>query len=387
MRHRYVIFGAGPIAVALAYDLACFGEASEIVIADIDPARSKKALASLRSLLKKKIALSAVAVDAAKPSAASKLLKRGTALLSALPPKLNGALAKAALGSKAHYCDIGHSLESTRSILKLDRAARQAKISLVADCGLAPGLSTILAAAAADALDFPREVKIYFGELDAISRPLGEAVALDRCGMAECGAPAPVLRRGRALTLPSSSEIEELELPPFGRLEACLSGRSATGPWSFQNRLSDFECRRLLLPGHSQALLAMKELGFLDEQPVPVRGASVSPRRLTEALAATLKSSNGETVAFIQATARGKKHGRPSEVCYSMTERGGRDFGAADRAAGFCAATVSFLQASGRLPPGAHVPETGLPHAEFLQQLRRRGVKIQQSIRSFGGAA
>ncbi|MBI4348202.1 MAG: saccharopine dehydrogenase NADP-binding domain-containing protein [Elusimicrobia bacterium] len=393
MAPNYVVLGCGRLGIAAAYDLAAFGEAGEVVLADADLARAKEAAAQVQRLLKgKKAKVKAVAADPAKKGDLAKAVKGADGVLCALPGDAAPSAAAAALAAKAHYTDVGSGLESARAILKLKPAAIKAGVSMIPDCGLAPGLSSSLAMIAMTTLDFCREVRVYAGALPQHpAGPLEYATVYSVESLLSLYLqPGLALRRGQVETVAAMSDREELEFSGVGRLEAAVTGGSAsTCPYSFQNRLVAFEQKTLRYPGHFEKMAAMQAMGFLSEKPVQIDGGKIAPRELFLALAEKAWGRQEEKdMVVLRVTARGKKLGRPTEAAYELVDRfdPATKLSAVERSSAFPAAAALALQVKGKVKPGAEPPEIALPHREFIGEIRKRGLKILESLRTVDSA-
>jgi len=82
------------------------------------------------------------------------------AVASALPPHDDLALAAAALRSRISYASAGDDANVLNALLELDADARVNAATVLAGCGLAPGLSDVLARHAAGALDTVDEIHV-----------------------------------------------------------------------------------------------------------------------------------------------------------------------------------------------------------------------------------
>lgn len=389
MAHRYSILGAGPVGITAAYDLAAFGDASEVLLVDADGARAKEAAAQVSKLLKgHKAKVKAASADFSKKADLAKAVKGSAGVLSTLTAQLAPAAAQAALQAKAHYCDPGSGLEATHAILKLSPAARKAGVSLLPDCGLAPGLSSSLAMVAMMTLDFCREVRVYAGALpQRPSGPLEYATVYPVASLLSLYLePGLSLRRGRIETPAAMTEREELEVAGVGKLEAAVTGGCATTcPYSFQNRLIAFEHKTLRYPGHFDKMAAMQAMGFLSDKAIQVNGGKIAPREMFLTLAEKAWGQQEEKdIVILRVAARGKKHGRPTEASYELVDRfdPATKLSAVERTAAFPASAALALQVRGKVKPGAEPPEAALPHRDFVAEVRRRGLKILESVRT-----
>src|SRR5688572_6133736 len=141
MRYSYSVLGAGRQGVALAYDLALRGEASRVVLADVDEGVARRAADRLRGLLpQSRCAFEPVRCDLSDAGAARAAMHDAKVALSAAPYRFNALLAEAAIDCGASFCDLGGNTDVVRQELRLDERARARRVSIVPDCGLAPGL-------------------------------------------------------------------------------------------------------------------------------------------------------------------------------------------------------------------------------------------------------
>ena len=81
--------------------------------------------------------------------------------------------------------------------------------------------------------------------------------------------------------MPTFTELETVEFPPLGTLEAfVISGSLSTTPHTHLGRLERYENKVLRYPGHFATFEAYKRLGLFSEDPVDVDGQAVVPRHL-----------------------------------------------------------------------------------------------------------
>lgn len=392
MSRVFSVLGSGRQGLAAAYDLGLRAEASEIRLLDADLGVATRAAERLLRLLSGSSPVSShpipairpVRIDAreAKPLAAA--LAGSQAVLSALPPEAAAGAARAALAARAHYCDLGGGAAALDDPAVVGEA-RTAGISVVPDCGLAPGMVQTLAVFAMSRLQKARHVRILCGSVPQTSgSPYDERLALATAGRwSRTGGTAVCLREGRVAEVPSLTELELIDFPrPIGRCEAFLSaGGAASAPRTFEGTLETYELKTVAAPGTYARIRTLADLGFLDTRPVSVDGVSVSPRAMTLAL---LEERTGAGIPSDLVVARVECTGdagaaEPSSsyridfLAYPDPETG---FSAVERAAGFAAAIVSSMQADGEVAPGAAPVETAVPADKFMAHLSRRAFKI-----------
>ena len=119
--------------------------------------------------------------------------------------------------------------------------ARRAGVTLIPDCGVAPGMCNSLAACGIEQLTRTDEVHMYCGGLPQKPRPpLGYKIVFNLEGLlGNYFGKAYVLEKGRVKQVPSFSGREEMRFgPPLGRLEAVITGgATSTCPWTYKGKI------------------------------------------------------------------------------------------------------------------------------------------------------
>ena len=128
MAYSYLVLGAGRQGIAAAYDLARFGEASKITLADLNRERAQAAADRVNHLLRDRIA-DAIGLDVRDENAIRRALKGYDVVLSAVPYFYNLALTQAAIETGVSFCDLGGNTEIVRQQHALDRQAQRAGVS------------------------------------------------------------------------------------------------------------------------------------------------------------------------------------------------------------------------------------------------------------------
>ncbi|NIR36931.1 MAG: saccharopine dehydrogenase, partial [Actinobacteria bacterium] len=165
---------------------------------------------------------------------------------------------------------------------ELSGDAVAAGVSVVPDCGLAPGMVNILAQGGIDALDEVDSVRIFVGGLPQDPKPpLNYQIVYSMEGVLDYyTTPVLVLEGGAVVEKEALTEIEEVDFPePVGRLEAFLTaGGISRMPYRYQGRIPSMTYKTLRYPGHARLMKAIRDLGLLDLEPVDVGGVEVRPR-------------------------------------------------------------------------------------------------------------
>jgi lysine 6-dehydrogenase len=217
MGYNYCVLGAGRQGAALAYDLAKNCDAARVTLADVEESNARRAVARLQKLLPDTACrFVATACDVADVANVRAAVAGATVVLSAVPFRFNVALTDAAIEAGASFCDLGGNTGVVEQQLARHARAVAAGISIVPDCGLAPGLGNILAADGIASLDEPQHVHVRCGGLpERPVGPLGYKLVFNLQGLInEYRGHGEFLRDGRRVAIPSLTELEEIEFPP-----------------------------------------------------------------------------------------------------------------------------------------------------------------------------
>src|SRR5690242_17485645 len=138
---RMLILGAGLQGSACAYDLLQRDGVERVTLADVHLTRIPKFLKAARNRR-----LHTVKLDAKNAKALARLLRGHDAVMCALPYYFNAPVTRAAIAAGLHYCDLGGNTDIVMAQKQLDARAKRAGVSVIPDCGLAPGMVNIIAA-------------------------------------------------------------------------------------------------------------------------------------------------------------------------------------------------------------------------------------------------
>ncbi len=301
-----------------------------------------------------------------------------------MPYRFNAGLARAAVRAKCSFCDLGGNNTVVAEELALDGAAREAGITVVPDCGLAPGMVAVLAAHAVDFFEETESLEIRVGGLPRKRGGiLDYSLLFNVQGLInEYIEDATVLEDGEIRIRPCPGDLEELEFPaPFGKLEAfSTSGGTSTLPETFRGRVQRLDYKTIRYPGHGRVIMILKELGMLGSEPVEVDGARVVPRNVFAATAGPVLDRGEPDVTLMRITARGKRKGRAAVRIYEMVEYPDEKHGltAMMRTTAFPATTVLAMLARGQVEKKGALPqERCIDPVRFIRELLARGLEIK----------
>jgi lysine 6-dehydrogenase len=384
---KFLVIGAGMQAHAVAYDLVRQRDVREVRITDVDPER----LHALKSALRSRKVRTFVA-DARDRQRMTELMKPCEVAVSCVPYFLNLGLARAAIACRTHFCDLGGNNDVVHAELALGAQAKKAGVTVVPDCGLAPGMVSILAADGFSRLERTDAIHIRVGGLPRHPKPpLNYALVFSANGLInEYVEPCLVLRGGKLAWREPLADVEEVTFPkPFGKLEAFnTSGGSSTLPYTFRGRVKSLDYKTIRYPGHCAKFRVLFDLGLTSMKPLEVDGVKVVPRHLLiQRLEAALPWEKDDVVLLrveVKGTKRlrdrgikGARGGRT--IRYELADFADRKSGltAMMRTTGFSASIVALMLGRGQVKRGgAFTGENCVPAALFIQELRRRGLGL-----------
>jgi lysine 6-dehydrogenase len=386
MRVRYLVLGSGRQGVAAAYDLAKFGDAEEVVLADIDLRAASVGAERANDLVGRTVAR-AVRADASDSDHLAPLLEGIASVVSGVHYPFNPGLTDAAIDARVNLCDMGGNTDVVLKQIERDEKARRAGVTVVPDCGMGPGMNVSLAVHAMSLLDVPREVRIYVGGLPQNPKPpWNYALTFNIEGLTnEYTGHAHALRDGKLVTVPCLSEIESLSFPqPIGTLEAAVtSGGLSTAPFTFEGTLDVLEYKTLRYPGHFAKLKAFADLGLFDLDPVRVGETEIIPREVMHALLEPrISETEVRDIGIIRVECIGEKDGQGAQSTVELVDEYDEETGftAMQRLTGWHTSIVAILAARGALDRGVIPVERAVPGQVMVEEARKRGFVVQERI-------
>ncbi len=300
----------------------------------------------------------------------------------AVPGFLGHAVLRTVIEAGTAVVDISFSPEDP---MVLHDFASEKGVRAIVDCGVAPGLSNVLVGFSAAEFERLDDVLILVGGLPRKRVWPWEyrAVFSPTDVLEEYVRPCRVRLDGREVVRPALSEVELVEFPQVGTLEAFLTDGLRTLLQTIPART--LREKTLRYPGHAERMRLLREAGFLDASPIQVGDGMVSPRNLTERLLfPSWKLGSGEeefTILRVSLVGeRGRERRRIEWDLFDVTDPA-TGFTSMARTTGFpCAALVRMLADGSWSRPGVHPPERlGGDRAlvdRLLSELQARGVRL-----------
>jgi lysine 6-dehydrogenase len=380
---RMLVLGAGLQGSACAFDLLRNEDVEQVVLADLRTDSLPAFLAPYRNDPR----LQLLTLDARQHDAVRRALQGVDACMNALPYYFNLDVSRLAVEQGVHCCDLGGNTAIVFEQLELDPMARDRGVSIIPDCGLAPGMVNILAAMGIRAMDEPQRVRIFVGGLPQQPEPpLDYQIVYSLEGVLDYyTTPSYIVRDGETVQVEALSEVEPVEFPaPVGTLEAFhTAGGLSTMPWTHKG-IPSMEYKTLRYPGHADHIRVIRELGLLDLEPVRTRsGATVIPREAFIASAEPRLRLGGPDLVALRVDVAGSHGGRDARVVFDLVDLFDprHSVSAMERTTGYSLAITGRMQVAGLVDgPGVRTPDVAMPGERYIEELRRRGIDIQRRV-------
>ncbi len=377
-----LVLGAGLQGCACAFDLLNDPEVTQVTIADLQPERMARFLGR-----RDDPRLRAVTLDVTDHGAVLAAMKGHDAVMSAIPYYFNGPMAKLAVEAGCHFADLGGNTEIVMEQKKLDAVAHEKGLSVMPDCGLAPGMVNILAAEGIRRLDQADRVRIFVGGLPQNPEPpLNYQIVYSLEGALDYyTTPSWILRGGQPAEVDALSELEPVKFPePVGTLEAFhTAGGISTMPFTWKGKVREMEYKTLRYPGHADLMRCIRELGLLGLEPINVKGQKVVPRdAFIAAVTPLLTKPEGRDLVALRVVVSGTRDGAPHSTTFDLIDYYDEKNGisAMMRTTGYSLSLTGLTQARRQVIRfGVTTPDEGMPFDRYVDGLRARGVLIRES--------
>lgn len=379
---RLLVIGAGMMGYAAAYDMARSNGVEAITLADADGKRAKQAVASISRLIKD-AKVTAATLDATNARDVRRMMEQHDGALSAIPYFHNFALAKAGVDARCHFADLGGNNAVVRQELSLDKKASKRGVRLAPDCGLSPGMASILggelirrAGSRIDAL------KIYVGGIPQKPKPpFDYQLVFSVEGLInEYAEPARILRKGKLVEVEPLTEVERFIMSGFPTLEAFhTSGGTSTLPETFKGKVSECFEKTLRYPGHVAMIRALYDLGLFSKEKRKIGNTEIAPRELTARLLTEKFSGDAPDVTIMRIEAHRKNTVHSFVVVDRYDPK--TKLTSMMRTTAWPASIVLQMIVSGQIDKlGAVLQERDIPAGTFIEEMESRGVNISYAV-------
>lgn len=373
---KVIVLGSGKIGSVMGLDFSKRG--ADITLSDIDLKRGENAA--------KAIGADAVRFDTSDHNAMVKTLREYDFVLGALPGDYGFNALKAVTDARKNMVDVSFTPEDPTT---LDETAKKAGITIIPDCGVAPGLSNMLVGYGSSKLDTVEEAKIMVGGIPETEiPPLGYTITWSADGLIdEYIRDVSIIKDGRMTQVPALSGLENIEFPGVGTLESFYTDGLRTLVQSFPDTKNLYE-KTLRYPGHVEKVKLLRELGFFGEETVTVQGKEVMPKLVSARIfeKSLTKPEIGDILAMMIEVS-GVKDGEKKGFRYHVLEYHDHESGvsAMARTTAYTASIVAGILVDGGIKKKGVIPmeRLGADHRfveKVFKEHMKRSVEINETV-------
>ncbi len=370
---RAVVLGAGMVGRVMAADLAEDGE-FDVAIAD----SSEKALGAAMQHAKGRI--ETIRADLGEHEVLAETIEPYDIVLGALASRIGFQSLRTVIECRKNYCDISFMAEDAWD---LDELARERGVTAIVDCGVAPGMSNMLAGLGASRLDVCERIEIYVGGLPRERRwPFSYKAAFSPADvLEEYTRPARLVEHGKIVEREALSEPELIDFAGIGTLEAFNTDGLRSLAYTMD--VPFMKEKTLRYPGHIELMRVFRETGLFSHEAIEIGQVNVKPIDVISALMFPMWSyEQGEQdLTVMRVSVEGVRAGRQSRLSWDLLDFYDPETNrtSMSRTTAFPCAIMARMVAKGQyVQHGVITPEKIAKDAPIVQRVleehRRRGV-------------
>lgn len=370
MKNRIIVLGAGLVGSVIAIDLS---KNHEVTSVDFNPDSFLK--------FQNHPEINTIQADLNHPETIKSMVKDFDLVIGAVPGFMGFKTMKAVIEAGKNMVDISFMPED---FLELNGLAKKHRVTVVADCGVAPGMGNIilghhnkkmlvqkyecLVGGLPVIREWPFEYKAVFSPIDVIE---------------EYTRPARYIQNYEMVTKEALSDPELIHFDGVGTLESWNSDGLRSLMQTMKN-IPDMIEKTLRYPGCIEYLRVLRESGFFSYEEIEVNGTKIRPIDVTaKLLFPKWKLKDGEEdFTVMRIVIEGIENGEPKKYTYNLLDKFDRETKTISmaRTTGYtCTAVANLLLDGGFKIEGVSAPETvgEVPGnlAYILKYLEERGVK------------
>ena len=240
-------------------------------------------------------------------------------VVNAVPGFLGFNTLNAAIESGCNVADVAFYPEDP---YQLNALAKKLNIAAVVDAGFAPGISSLAAGCLFNEFDSIKELKIFAGGLPKNPVPPFNYKAFFSPVdvIEEFIRPARLMENGKIVEKPAMSDLEQINFPEVGELEAFNTDGLRTLLRTL--KIADMSEKTLRYPGHVALMSFLKEVGYLSPEQISIGDRLISPLEVTtEVLISNWQLEAGEQdLSVLRVIASGVKENKEATVQYDLLD-------------------------------------------------------------------
>jgi saccharopine dehydrogenase-like NADP-dependent oxidoreductase len=303
---KIIILGAGMVGKAMAIDLS---KKYKVKSVDIDE-HSLEFLSSNYNI-------DTEILDVTNEVILSKAIADFDLVISAVPGFLGLRTIKNVIKNNKDLVDISFLPEG---VLDLDEMAKEHGVTVVMDCGVAPGMPNIIAGYHNELMKIENFEYMVGGLPKVRTFPFEYKAPFSPCDvMEEYTRPARYVENREIVIKPAMSDTELLEFENAGTLEAFNSDGLRSLIYTLNN-IPNMKEKTLRFPGHIRMIQALKAAGFLDQEPLKIKDQEFVPFDITSEILFKAWKLNPEDKEFtiMRILVQGEENGVNKEIVYDL---------------------------------------------------------------------
>lgn len=304
------ILGAGMVGRTIALDLA---KDYTVTSFDVNPQ-------NLELLQSKNAGIHVLQADLQQYSQYEQWLQPFDLVVTAVPGFMGYETLKNVILCGKNVADISFFPEDA---LQLNELAKQKKVTVITDIGVAPGMSNLILGYYDQIMEV-KNFECYVGGLPKSRKkpfeykaPFSPADVIE-----EYMRPARLKENGHVVTKPALSEKELMDFDEIGTLEAFNTDGLRSLLFTMTH-IPDLKEKTLRYPGHADLIAALKASGFFSDAPILVNGVETTPLQFTSKILfhEWKLGETEEELTVMQVIVEGEKDGKAKRVQYDMLDR------------------------------------------------------------------
>lgn len=311
-----------------------------------------------------------------------RVIAEADVVVGAVPGKFGQAMLETVIEAGKPISDISFAPENP---LDLDELAKQKGIAAVVDAGVSPGLSNLAIGRGSALVDRIDEGTIFVGGLPIPRYWPYEyrSVFSPTDVIEEYTRPARLVEHGRVVTKEALTEVEPIDFPAIGTLEAFNTDGLRTLLDTIE--ADNLKEKTLRYPGHVDRMRMLRETGFFSDDPVEVEGVAIVPRRLTEKLMFEHwhRPEDELELTVLRVDVAGQKSGQRTHYRFELLDHTDLETKTSSmaRTTGFPCAIIARMLARGEIRQAGVLPLEILGRDEkiydqIVAELENRGVRL-----------
>jgi len=264
MKMKIAVLGSGMVGSAMALDLATAHEVNVFDVNDQNLAKLKNRNSSIQ----------VTKADLSQQAEFKAWFGGFDFVVIAVPGFMGFSTVRAMIEAGKNIVDISFFPENA---LDLDGLAKKHGVTVITDCGVAPGMSNYIIGRYNEEMEV-ESFEIYVGGLPKIRKKPFEYKApfspIDV--IEEYTRPARIMENGHIVVKPALTEMEWMQFEGLGTLEAFNTDGLRSLLFTMPHIRNQKE-KTLRYPGHIELIIALKEAGFFSEKPITIKSARINP--------------------------------------------------------------------------------------------------------------